>query len=61
MSLLIDKLINVSRGCEVEINGKYYIAKSWGTNRLSTRLKDCYRILTNKSRAYHFKEDEDNA
>lgn len=59
MSLLIDKLFNLSNE-NIEINGKWYIAKSWGTNTLKTKLKDCFRILINKSRAYHFKQDEDN-
>ena len=63
MSILIDELLEL-RTQNQEINGKWYIAKpidcNFGIATKIHRLKDAYRVLTGKSRAYHFKEDEIN-
>lgn len=63
MSILIDELLEL-RTQNQEINGKWYIAKpidvDFGIATKIHRLKDTYRVLTGKSKAYHFKEDEIN-
>jgi len=61
MSILIDKLIEQTKNNSVDINSTYYIAKPlpfYGLCEISKRLKDCYMIMADKSRAYHFKQDE---
>lgn len=60
MSILIDRLIydNHPQQC---INGKWYIAKWLKLTTFSgflSRLKDAWRVINDKSRAYHYKEDE---
>lgn len=60
MSILIDDLIGYVT-VNQEIDGKWYIAKCYdlqGLAGLKHRIKDAYRVLIGKSRAYHFKEDE---
>ncbi len=58
MSILIDNLFRSSvQEFNQNINGKWYIAKSIDYFQFS-RIKDAIRILTGKSRAYHYKEDE---
>ena len=62
MSVLIDNLIGYAT-VNQEIDGKWYIAKTYdlqGFVGLIHRIKDSYRVLIGKSRAYHFKEDEVN-
>ena len=63
MSILIDELLEL-RTQNQEISGKWYIAKpidcDFGIATTIHRLKDAYRVLTDKSKAYHFKEDEIN-
>ena len=61
MSTLIDDLLE-----ERTINqrrGEYwYIAKPYrlfGWSGFIQRLKDAWRVLTDKSRAFHYKEDEE--
>ena len=59
MSTLIDNLIDL-RTCNQEFNGARYIAKPYeffGFATFIRRLKDAWRVLTGKSRAYHFYED----
>lgn len=59
MSTLIDDLIDL-RTCNQEFNGAWYIAKPYeffGFTAFIRRLKDAWRVLTGKSRAYHFYED----
>jgi len=59
MSTLIDNLIDL-RTCNQEFNGAWYIAKPYeffGFATFIRRLKDAWRVLTGKSRAYHFYED----
>lgn len=59
MSELIDDLIDL-RTCNQEFNGSWYIAKPYeffGFQTFIRRLKDAWRILIGKSRAYHFHED----
>ena len=61
MSILIDELLEL-RTQNQEINGKWYIAKpvdvDFGIATKIHRLKDAYKVLTGKAKAYHFKEDE---
>ena len=61
MSILIDDLIGYAT-VHQEFDGRWYIAKTYdllGFLGLMHRIKDAYRVLIGKSRAYHFKEDED--
>ena len=63
MSILIDELVNLYKpgNCTYRrVNGTKYIAKEIITVNLSTiiyRLKDAFRVLIGKSRAYHYYED----
>lgn len=57
MSILIDDL-KMQFSCHQEINSKWYIAKPLGSNSLLYRLKDAWKIFTNKAIAVHYKEDE---
>ena len=65
MSILIDDLIGVygpSGGCGYRrVDNKRYIAKDcefYGIQTIILRIKDAFRILIGKSRAYHYWEDE---
>ena len=61
MSELIDDLFKELKSQNVEINGKWYIAKPYdfiGISCVWQRVKDAFRILNGTSKAYHFKEDE---
>jgi len=64
MSILIDKLIdNNTTGPRAGINNEngtssWVIAKNIELFNLWGRIKDAWRILTGKSRAYHFYEDD---
>ena len=61
MSILIDDLFEELKSQNVEINGKWYIAKPYdfvGISCVWQRVIDAFRILNGTSRAYHFKEDE---
>ena len=65
MSILVDDLVRVyspaaSPGYRRVRNG-YKIAKDcnyYGLYGLIQRIKDAYRVLIGKSRAYHYWEDE---
>lgn len=60
MSTLIDDLLEL-KNCNQEFEGKWYIAKPfefYGFLTFLNRIRDAYRVLTGKSRAYHFYEDE---
>lgn len=63
MSILIDELVNLYKpgNCTYRrVNGTKYIAKEIIIVNLSTiihRLKDAFRVLIGKSRAYHYHED----
>jgi len=59
MSVLIDELINdkIITSHKVYICKKWYIAKDIEYFSFK-RIKEAYRVLIGKSRAYHFKEDE---
>lgn len=63
MSVLIDDLVKTS-SVKQEIKENYwYIAKPYGFygwRGLVTRVKDAWRVLTGKSRAFHYKEDEND-
>ena len=59
MSDLIDDLVKL-RTCNQEFNGQWYIAKPcefFGFSTIIKRIRDAWRVLTGKSRAYHFYED----
>lgn len=63
MSLLIDHVNSKYRDdIQTEINGGWYRTKPLGPsttlNMIWNRIVDAYRVLTNKSIAIHFKEDE---
>lgn len=71
MSILLDKIFKECSN-NVEINGRWYIAKDtdfylnilniftpFGFSILLNRIKDAYRVLIGKSRAFHYKEDEE--
>lgn len=66
MSILIDDLVKVySHGnCTYRRSGnKKYIAKTlefYGFHTIKNRIKDAIRILLGKSKAYHYKEDEED-
>lgn len=64
MSILIDELIKsggiVDQNFD-EGSGKWYRAKPYGyfgLKGLLLRVKDAWRVLIGKSRAYHYHEDE---
>ena len=63
MSILIDNIYEVHhKDIQTVINGEWYMSKPLGPSltldRLWNRIVDAYRVLTNKSIAVHFKEDE---
>lgn len=71
MSILIDDLVRYGSSTHTEIGDRWYMAKCidyhltifniftpFGFNVLSNKVKDAYKVLTGKARAYHFKEDE---
>jgi len=58
MSMLIDRFVNDEYNVNVEIDGKWYIAKPKYISMPLTRLIDAYNILIGKARAIHYKEDE---
>ena len=57
MSILIDELIRLHGKYLIEIDNKFYIQKPMIFTPLSFKLKDCYKILTDKAIAVHFKEN----
>lgn len=57
MSILIDDL-KEQFSCHQYITDKWYVAKPLNRNSLLYRLKDAWKILTNKAIAVHYKEDE---
>jgi hypothetical protein len=62
-TVLIDKLIEMSKGTHTEIDGKWYVAKplpfySW-RDTAKTRLVWAWKILTGRAIAVHYKQDED--
>lgn len=65
MSILIDDLVRVYSPSGTpgyrRVKNKMYIAKDIDFYELSTilyRIKDAWRVLIGKSRAYHYWEDE---
>jgi len=56
MSKLIDTFID--NGTQVEIAGIWYIAKPLNKQSVISRIRDCFRILSNSAIAVHYKEDE---
>lgn len=56
MSVLIDHLLD-NNYIEVEINGKWYVAKPYDTRKFISRFEDAIRVLRGKSYAYHYRED----
>jgi hypothetical protein len=62
MSILIDDLLNQNCKSEVEINGRYYVAKPapfCGRTEVEQRIKDAIKVLTGEVLAVHYKEDEE--
>ena len=60
MSELIDDLMK-DTCTNQEINGYWYIAKPYGFfgfKGFVNRVKDAWRVLIGKSRAFHYMEDE---
>lgn len=61
MSILIDNLVKVKHEITVQINDNWYIAKPLPLRIIQQKyrdLKDAIRVLTGKSFAVHYKEDE---
>jgi hypothetical protein len=59
MSILIDVFDKLNSTNKCEHDGRWYIAKPCDFKpHIKIRIKDAFRVLTGKSRAYHFKEDE---
>lgn len=58
MSKLIDDIIKCNSMNNVEINGKWYIAKPIIYRKFINQIKDSWLCLIGKSFAIHFKEDE---
>lgn len=65
MSQLIDTWIYVNTRVypsQVQVDGEWYIAKPISYDRqfvpLQNRLRDALRVLTGRSFAVHFKQDE---
>jgi len=67
VSLLVDELLDSNmRGCShIQIDGRWYIAKGMNLlglfpniDRFKNRVIDAIRVLTGKSFAVHYKEDE---
>ena len=60
MSILIDELIKNSMGLEARMENYWYKPKPYfGWEGIGARLNDTWRVLIGKSRAYHYKEDEE--
>ena len=57
MSKLIDELMHAKHE-QVEICGKWYVAKPLNKDSLTSRLKDAMAILIGKAKAYHYKDAE---
>ena len=55
MSMLIDCVSNENQAL---IEGRWYIAKPLPYLSILSRLRDAIRIITGKSIAVHYKEDE---
>lgn len=61
MSILIDKLL-IQSTINNRIDDCWYISKPYemiGLKGMLLRIKDAWRVLEGKSRAYHYKEDEE--
>lgn len=65
MSILIDELLGVYSPAGTpgyrRVKDKMYIAKPcdfYGVCTLLLRIKDAFRVLIGKSKAYHYWEDE---
>ena len=59
MSILIDKVVNSTYRCKTKsYDGKWYISKPLNKLPLKDRIKDAIRVLTNKSFACHYYEDD---
>ena len=59
MSILIDKLINISKDKE-EVGGTWYIAKPLGKKSFIQRYRDAINVLWGDAQAFHYFEDEAN-
>ena len=59
MSILIDDLMGFCQ-TNSQFGSCWYVSKPYEGFYLKQRLVDAWRVLTGKSRAYHYKEDEDS-
>lgn len=60
MSILIDELVKLTN-CNKQYFEGWYVAKpyeSTGFLAFLRRARDAWRVLTGRSRAYHFYQDE---
>lgn len=58
MSKLIDIICRSDSPIYTDENGDWWIAKPSGKKPLMRRIKDACRVLTGKSFACHYKQDE---
>lgn len=59
MSILIDHFLREAVLHNIEVNGRWWIAKPIEKRSLKSKIKDCYRILTESSFACHYYEDSE--
>jgi hypothetical protein len=57
MSFLIDVIAKTSARNQVLIGGRWFMAKPYGKDPLSVRFRNAIRVITGKSRAYHYRSD----
>ena len=59
MSVLIDVMVRNSHKfpAKEEYNGRWYVAKPLEIFSVVGRLRDAWRVLIGRSRAYHYKRD----
>lgn len=59
MSTLIDEICRSDSPTYTDKNGNWWIAKPVRKKPFDARLKDAIRVLTGKSFACHYKQDEE--
>jgi len=58
MSILIDRLIRqVKDGPQACFDDVWYVAKPMEIFSIRDRMRDAWRVLLGKSKAYHYKRD----
>ena len=58
MSIIIDRLVQMESEPKACYDGYWYAAKPMEIFSIKERIKDAWRVLVGKSRAYHYKADE---